>query len=193
MSNQRCTFIALALVALVASALACNPPDQMGPRSAPGTVTPYVPVTSQPTAPPGAEATELPPSATEIVPSPTATEAPLPTATPTSIPPTPVPALKPTVAPLDFAPPQYVDSWEKKGTTNKVVLKVEIVGGVPPFTVSHGPTVQGTTMNRVFYIEFEWASCKSAIVQSITVESSDGQKVKKDYFIPVANMPWCAP
>jgi hypothetical protein len=137
---------------------------------------------------------------------PAPTEAPPPTDTATPVPPTPIPptSVAPTVTPkptathtpeaggqLDFEPPQYVDSWEKQGDTNKVVLRVDIVGGVPPFTVSHGPTVQGTTSDRVYLIEFEWNSCKSAMVQSITVESSDGQKVKKDYFIPVALMPWC--
>jgi hypothetical protein len=212
MHNRRYPFVALALVTLVASALACKLPT---PTSESPTMTPYVPATASPQEPPSATPTSVPeatatdtplPAATDT-PPPAATDTPLPTPTPTPIPastlvpPTPVPTATPeptatptseaTVAPLDFQPPQYVDSWEKKGSTYKVALRVDIVGGVPPFTVSHGPTVQGTTMDRVFLIEFEWSSCKSAMVQSITVESSDGQKVHKDYFIPVANMPWC--
>jgi hypothetical protein len=121
-------------------------------------------------APPTDTATPAPPSAT---PEPAATN-------------TPEAAGK-----LDFEPPQYVESWEKKGDTNKVVLRVDIVGGAPPFTVSHGGNVDGTTSSRVYLIEFEWSACKSAMVQSITVKSSDGQEVKKDYYIPVSLMPWC--
>lgn len=200
MSNKHITFVVLALAILVASALACNPPTAAPIHS---TVTPYVPATAKPQdAPPGEstavpEATEAPPPTSEDAPA--ATDAPPPTDTlpppppPTAVPPTaPPPTAAPaTVGVLDFEPPQYVDSWEPKGSTNKVVLRIDIVGGVPPFTVSHGPTVQGTTSDRVFYIEFEWGSCKSAMVQSITVQSSDGQTVKKDYFIPVERMPWC--
>lgn len=204
-------YILIALVVLVASGLACNPPT---PVPVIPTVTPYVPATAEaqdaPTAesptdvPEATEATE-PPSPTEEE-SPPPTDAPPPTDTATPIPPTSVPptSVPPTATPkptatqtpeaggqLDFEPPQSVYDWEKVGDTNKVVLRVDIVGGAPPFTVSHGPTVQGTTSDRVYLIEFEWSSCKSAMVQSITVESSDGQKVKKDYFVPVALMPWC--
>jgi hypothetical protein len=212
--NKHFAYILLALAALGASILACSPPI---PRATFADMTPYVPTTPapqetqqlSPTDTPEATTEETSPPTLTDTPSPTATDTPtpaptdtpLPTATDTPLPPPPTVAPEPTatptpeatVAPLDFEPPQYVDSWEKKGSTNKVVLRVNIVGGEPPFTVSHGPTVQGTTMDRVFFIEFEWSSCKSAMVQSITVESSDGQKVKKDYYIPVANMPWCAP
>ncbi|MFN2271890.1 MAG: hypothetical protein ACK2US_13705 [Anaerolineae bacterium] len=195
MFNKHSTFIILALAILVAGALACNPPTAAPEHS---TVTPYVPATARSQdVPPGEstavpEATESPPPTSDDTPA--ATDTPLPTDTPspTTAPPTAAPPTAPaTVGTLDFEPPQSVHAWEPKGSTNKVVLKVEIVGGVPPFTVSHGPTVQGTTSNRVFFIEFEWSSCKSAMVQSITVSSSDGQTVKKDYFIPVERMPWC--
>jgi hypothetical protein len=212
--NRYLAYILLALAALGASILACSPPI---PRATLADVTPYVPTTPAPQETQQPSPTDVPEATTEETspptltdtpsptatdtPSPVPTDTPLPTATDTPLPPPPTVAPEPTVtptpeatvAPLDFEPPQYVDSWEKKGDTNKVVLRVNIVGGVPPFTVSHGPTVQGTTMDRVFLIEFEWSSCKSAMVQSITVESSDGQKVKKDYYIPVANMPWCTP
>jgi hypothetical protein len=109
------------------------------------------------------------------------------------VPPTepPAPTEPATVGALNFEPPQFIDSWEPQGSSNKVVLRVDIVGGVPPFTVSHGGNVDGTTSTRVYLIEFEWGSCKSAMVQSITVESSDGQSVKKDYYVPVERMPWC--
>jgi len=197
MFNKHSTFIILALAILVASALACNPPTAEPINS---TVTPYVPATAHSQdAPPGEstavpEATAAPPPTSEEAPA--ATDAPPPTDTPppppTKVPPTaPPPTAPATVGTLDFEPPQFIHAWEPKGSTNKVVLKVDIVGGVPPFTVSHGPTVQGTTSDRVFLIEFEWNSCKSAMVQSITVSSSDGQTIKKDYFIPVERMPWC--
>jgi len=211
MPNKRCTLVILALAALVASGLACNLPTPTAVTRP--TVTPYVPATTEPQDAPTSEsptdvpeATEPPPPTEEAAPSPMATEEPLSTSTstpipPTPIPPTPVPTLPPvptatptqpaTVETLDFEPPQYVHSWEPQGSTNKVVLKIDIVGGVPPFTVSHGANVDGTTSDRVYLIEFEWGSCKSAMVQSITVESSDGQKVKKDYYIPVDRMPWC--
>jgi len=200
-------WILIALVALVASSLACNPPT---PTIIHPTVTPYMPATAVPQdALPPESPTDVPEATEQPVPteegaSPTDASPPTDTATP--VPPTPVPpTLAPptatpqptatrtpeTTGPLDFEPPQGVESWEKKGDTNKVVLKVNIVGGVPPFTVSHGPTVQGTTSDRVFLIEFEWAACKSAMVQSITVESSDSQSVTHNYFIPVAAMPWC--
>lgn len=196
MLNKQSTFIILALVILVASALACNPPT---PPPAHSTVTPYVPATAKPQEAPPGESTEVP-GETEVPPTsedvPATTDTPLPTDTPPppTEPPTkpPAPTAPATVGTLNFEPPQFIDSWESKGSTNKVVLRVDIVGGVPPFTVSHGPTVQGTTSDRVFYIEFEWGSCKSAMVQSITVQSSDGQTIKKDYFIPVEQMPWCA-
>ncbi|MFL7794064.1 MAG: hypothetical protein AB8I69_18125 [Anaerolineae bacterium] len=200
MFNKHSTFIILALVILVASALACNPPT---PAPVHSTVTPYVPATAKPQDAPPEEATkepgatEVPPPTSEDVPTATdtpPTDTPSPTLPPTPAPPTapPEPTAPATVGTLNFEPPQFIDSWEPKGSSYKVVLRVDIVGGVPPFTVSHGPTVQGTTSNRVFYIEFEWGSCKSAMVQSITVESSDGQSIKKDYYIPVERMPWCA-
>jgi hypothetical protein len=208
MYKKHCILIAIALVALVASSLACNPPTPTFIRP---TVTPYVPATAEPQEAPSPEsptsvpeATEAPPPTEEEAPSPT--EAPPPTDTATPVPPTPIPptSVPPTATPqptatrtpetagpLDFEPPQSIESWEPKGATNEVVLKVNIVGGVPPFTVSHGGNVDGTTSDRVYLIKFEWNSCKSAMVQSITVESSDGQKVTKNYFIPVAAMPWC--
>lgn len=208
MLNERCTLVILALVVLVASGLACGLPTPMAVT--PPTVTPYVPATAEPQdAPTSGPPTDVPgatgaPSPTdEGVPSPTDEEAPPPPATDTPLPtdtsappppppPTEVPPTAPaTIETLYFEPPQFIHAWEPKGSTNKVVLKVDIVGGVPPFTVSHGPTVQGTTSDRVFFIEFEWSSCKSAMVQSITVESSDGQTYKDDYFIPVERMPWC--
>jgi outer membrane biosynthesis protein TonB len=214
MCKKHQILIAVALVALVASGLACGLPTPTVTTRP--TVTPYVPATAEPQDAPtpesptdvpeateAVEATEPPPPTEEEAPPPTDT--PQPSDTPTPAPPTPVPptsapsaTLEPTAthtpetaAPLDFEPPQYVDSWEKKGDTNTVALRVNIVGGAPPFTISHGPTIQGTTSDRTYLIEFDWSSCKSAMVQSITVESSDGQTVKKDYFIPVELMPWC--
>ena len=209
MLNRRYTPMVLAFVVLIVGILACGPPTPTVPQPLvpPPTVTPYVPPTppSQPTTQPTTEAPpqETPPSdqpaATDTVPPPTDTLPPPPppppaTAEPTNTPePTATETPTQTVSegPLNFDPPQHICDWEKQGDTNKVVLCIDIRGGTPPFTISHGPTVQGETSDRSYRIEFEWGSCKSAMVQSITVESSDGQKVKKDYFISVDNMPWC--
>jgi outer membrane biosynthesis protein TonB len=214
MLNRRYTLIGLALVVLIAGVLACGPPTPTAPQPLipPPTVTPYVPPTPPPpqeTPPPPTEAPpqETPPSeqpaATETVPPPPPADTVPPPPPPSAPPPataaptnTPEPTATPTQqageGPLDFDPPQYVCDWEKKGDDKvEVVLCINIRGGTPPFTISHGPTVQGTTSDRAYSFGFEWGSCKSAMVQSITVESSDGQKVKRDYYIPVDNMPWC--
>jgi parallel beta-helix repeat protein len=130
-----------------------------------------------------------------------ATPTPTSTSTPKAQAPTPSGATpKPTATatqapivsqgPLDFEPPTVVYDWSKQGGIVQVVLRVAITGGAPPFTVSHGPTVQGQTMGREYFLEFEWSSC-TPIVQSITVESADGQSVRKDYFVPVSRQPWC--
>jgi hypothetical protein len=82
-----------------------------------------------------------------------------------------------------------VYSWEKQEDGVRVVLEVIIIGGAPPFTVSHGPNVHGTTTGRTYYLDFDWGCGNMA--QSITVESSDGQKAKKDYWIGTDQQPWC--
>jgi hypothetical protein len=137
------------------------------------------------------------PTLTLIPPTPTATRAATPhpaTATPGGgvIVPTRTPTRIPSEGALDFEPPLEVYHWSKIGDTVRVVLRVAITGGTPPFTISHGPTVHGQTKGREYFLDFEWSSCKSPMAQSITVESADGQRVKKDYYIPVDRQPWCA-
>jgi hypothetical protein len=191
MSNKRHILIALAIVALITSILACNPPDQTGPKPAPDTVTPYVPATAQsqdvpgaPTTAPGeGEPTETPgePTATFTPSPPPPTSTPAPTATPTP----PV-----SEGPLDFEEPRWVHDWRPREGGVTVVLKIKIVGGAPPFTVKHEGNVVGKTMDREFTFEFAWSGCK-AIARNITVESADGQSKSKDYWLDRSVMPWC--
>ena len=219
MLKRHLSFAILALVVLVASILACSPPTPTTtavPQAPPPTVTPYVPATLPPepppedTAPPPTEApteTLEPPTEEATLgptpdPQPEATVTPEPTDAPTPTPttkPVPQPTAKPTSTPtptqgvsegpLDFEPPRWVYSWEKQEDGVRVVLEVIIIGGAPPFTVSHGPNVHGTTTGRTYYLDFDWGCGNMA--QSITVESSDGQKVKKDYWIGTDQQPWC--
>jgi hypothetical protein len=202
MKKRSCSYMLLAVTVLIVSGLACAVPTPL--TTQPLDPTPFIPTSpsSDATQPPPTDAVPADPTAPETTeaPLPTDTEPPAPTATdapppppPATTTPKPTETTEATLPPLNFEPPTGVDSWEDKGGgTYNVVLRVDIVGGVPPFTVSHGPTVQGTTEDRVYLIKFDWGSCKSAMVQSITVASSDGQEIKKNYFIAVANMPWCA-
>lgn len=195
MSDRRYAFVLLASAALVASVLACNPPNSTSaPQPPPATVTPYVPATasSQETQPPPATIPPqaASPEATSPSETPAATDTPQPTNTPR-----PAATAKPTqpvsAGPLDFDPPTWIHSWEPLADGGvKAVIRIIIVGGAPPFTISHGPSVVGQTMQREYLIEFIRHGC-SGIPQSITVESADGQSVKKDYWIGADQQPWC--
>lgn len=206
--NRRYSLMYLAFIGLVASVLACNAPTPTAPapQAPPPTVTPYIPATSPSQETPPPPATEAPPEATlpsappevtDAAPTSTpeaATESPPPAPAATNTP-TPTATLTPTIpvstGPLDFEAPYSIYSWEPlPGGQNKVVIRIPITGGAPPFTVSHGPNVDGQTMEREYFIEFSWGGC-SGIVQSITVESADGQSVKKDYWIGTEYQPWC--
>jgi hypothetical protein len=193
MSNKRYTLIALAVVALIVSILACNPPATTEPKSA-NTVTPYVPATAKPQEapsepPPTDTPSESAPTSTPTGPTDTPTPS-LPPATSTSAP-TAIPTKPVSEGPLDFEEPRWVHDWRpKEGGGVIVVLKIKIIGGAPPFTVKHEGNVVGTTWDREFTFEFPWAGCK-AIARNITVQSADGQSKSHDYYLNKDVMPWC--
>jgi hypothetical protein len=85
-----------------------------------------------------------------------------------------------------------VYSWEGQADGSvKIVLKITITGGAPPFTISHGGSLDGQTSEREYFIQFVRQGC-AGIPQNITVQSADGQTVSKDYWIGVEQQPWCA-
>jgi len=81
--------------------------------------------------------------------------------------------------------------WERLPDGNvKVVVKVEITGGAPPFTIKHDGVVVGTTWERLFLVDFLHLGC-SGIGHTITVESADGQSVTHDYWLHMDRLDWC--
>jgi hypothetical protein len=203
MQKKHWVLILIALAALVASSLACNPPT---PTSDP-TVTPYAPATAEPqdaptAEPPTAEPPTSEPQATEE-PAPTEEEAPPPTNTPppptdtvTPVPPTSAPTATPeptaTATPEVAAEPlEIVDKgyeildWEALPDSKEWEGHVEITfrGGVPPYTSSVGhrdPQAENVH-------EFRYAACKGAPVRA-DVWSADGQHAFRDLWIEA---PWC--
>jgi len=184
MTHTRVSFT-IALVSLAVAALACNVPTPTASLGPPPTVTPYVadtlPAETAPAMPTGTQ----PLPATEI-PEATATPSPTPQPTPTS---TPRPVSE---GPLDFAPPTWVHSWEAQADGSvKIVLKITITGGAPPFTVSHEHNVVGQTWAREYSLTLFRSGC-AGIAYNITVQSADGQTVSKDYWIGIEQQPWCS-
>jgi hypothetical protein len=92
---------------------------------------------------------------------------------------------------LDFKEPTWVHEWTKLPDGKiKVVVKVEITGGAPPFTIKHDGNVVGKTWERLYLVDFVAEGC-SGLAHSITVESADGQSVTHDYWLPRAELGWC--
>jgi hypothetical protein len=87
--------------------------------------------------------------------------------------------------PLDFPKPTQLDAWEKAGGgLYQCTIVVRIQGGTPPFTIYHDATLKGTAEEREYPVIFE---SRGPIIGSITVESADGQSVKREFFIEA---PW---
>lgn len=171
--------ILLACVVLIIGALACNLPRATPGQNQLPTVTPFIPLAATPTSEPSPTATAAPPTET---PTPTPTLTPTPTATPKPV----------SQGPLDFVPPTWVHAWEELPDGGiRIVLKITITGGAPPFTILHGGGVDGQTWEREYYIDFIRYGCAS-IPQNITVQSADGQRVSKDYWIGLDQQPWCS-
>lgn len=180
----------LAFVGLVASVLACNAPTPTQVPSLVGTPDAASPVPAQET--PLPSPTQVSPEATPTTALPTATET-APTETPlVTKPPTPsagrpTPAPPVSTGPLGFAIPGRLDNWQpldNGGYEATIILR--ITGGAPPYTVHHDLDVFVTEETDPAII-FEAQGC-SALVHTIIVESTDGQSVTHDYWIPV---PWC--
>jgi hypothetical protein len=191
MANKRCILRFLILVVTATAISACSSAGQVSPtEGAPPTVTPVAPeATSPPTemsAPPPTntpEPTDEPTSGPTDTPEPTPTETPEPTSTPRPRP--------RSAGPLDFVQPEWVYMWERQPDGNvKVVVKVEISGGAPPFTIKHDGAAVGTTWERLYLLDFLHLGC-TGIAHTITVESGDGQSVTHDYWLNVDRMDWC--
>jgi hypothetical protein len=174
--------MALAIVGLVVSILACNAPTATPPAPSPS-VVPDTPTTSPTQASPEATPTPVPPATTEAA----ATETTTPTET--ALPPetTPRPTPPASTGPLDFAVPARLDSWRSlPNGAQEATIILHITGGAPPYTIHHDLDVF-TTWEADPAIVFEAQGC-SALVHTIIVESADGQSVTKEYYIPA---PWC--
>ena len=192
MKNKQKPSIYLALIVLAAAILACNAPASttLAPQPSP-TVTVHVPPASPPQETPSPPPPESPPEETPTLPE--ATETPTdtpPSPTPTTPPATPTPTPPISEGPLDFEEPQWVYSWEPlEEGENRVVVMIRIIGGAPPFTVTHEHEIAGETWEREFYIEFLRRGC-SGIAYGIVVESADGQSVEKGYWLGTGQQPW---
>jgi hypothetical protein len=198
MSNKRYVWIVLGVATLVVSALACNPPGATRPKPPLDTVTPYALATAQPQdAPTSAPPTDAPsesvptdaPSAPTDTPN-APTETPTPPATSTSAPTrTPTPPVS--EGPLDFEEPRWVQAWEPRAEGGVLVtVKVQIIGGAPPFMVYLDGGRHGESAAREYLLDFPSAGC-GQIVHTITVESADGQSKTDDFWLGGDLLPWC--
>lgn len=87
--------------------------------------------------------------------------------------------------PLSFAEPTRLDGWEDAEGGKRVTIRLQITGGLPPFTIRHeGERFE--TDARDYALRFVVDRC--AILGTIRVESADGQAVSHDYWI---SAPWC--
>lgn len=203
--NERHLLVYLAFLALVASILACNAPEQVTPvpQSPPPTMTPYVPVTlspqetmsSPPTEPPQETVPPPPtkpptePPTETLLPTPTQWFPPTYTPTPevTRLTVTPILTTPVSTGPLDFIEPETLDHWQHLSDGEyecKIILR--ITGGAPPYTVHHDLDVFTTSESNPTLV-FTARGC-NGIMHNIIVESADGQSVKHDYWI---SPPWC--
>jgi hypothetical protein len=189
MTNKRCVFVVLVLVVTAMTLSACFLPPPASPTEEPvPTATSQPPATSPPTSAPlptdTPEPTDTPPPEPTIAP----TQMPTTTSEPTL---TPLPRPPKSEGPLDFKEPTWIHEWTKLPDGNvKVVVKVEITGGAPPFTVYHDGALVGKTWERECLVEFLKLGCSGA-AHTITVESADGQSLTKDYWIDKDMMEWC--
>ncbi len=182
MRHRRRKSMALAIVGLVVSTLACNAPTATPSTPVPSAV-PDTPTTSPTQASPEATPTPVPPATTEAA----ATETSTPTETTVPSNTTPRPTPPASTGPLDFDAPTRLDSWRSlPNGAQEATIILRITGGAPPYTVHHDLDVF-TTWETDPAIVFEAQGC-SALVHTIVVESADGQSVTRDYWIAV---PWC--
>lgn len=183
MRNERHASMLLACVGLVASVLACNAPTPTQVPSLVGTPDAASPVPAQET--PLPSATQVPPDATPTQAAPTETPSGTMPPTPSAARPTPAPPVS--TGPLDFVVPGRLDAWQPLDNGGyEATIILNITGGAPPYTIHHDLDVFVTEETDPAIV-FEAQGC-SALVHTIIVESTDGQSVTHDYWIPV---PWC--
>jgi hypothetical protein len=87
--------------------------------------------------------------------------------------------------PLEFPTPERLDAWEATEGGYRATIVVHISGGSAPFVVQHDLDVFMTSQ-RDYALVFMAAGC--TLNHTIRVDSSDGQSVSHDYWIPA---PWC--
>jgi hypothetical protein len=195
MLTKRHTLIFIAAISLLASVLACNPPEPTGPKPAPDTVTPYVPATARPQDAPSPESSDTPSEgAPTDVPADSA-DTPTETFTPPPATSTPAPTKTPTPpvseGPLDFEEPRWVHAWERReGGGVWVTVKVKIIGGAPPLTIYFDGGPHDETTERDYLLKFPAEGC-GQIVHTITVESADGQSKTDDFWLGGELLLWC--
>ncbi|MBN1979823.1 MAG: hypothetical protein JW918_20710 [Anaerolineae bacterium] len=189
MQNERHVVIFFAVVVLIVSILACNAPQTPTPNRPPDTVTPYPPATARPQDAPTSEPSESVPTEPSIEPTETPTPtltSPTSTSAPTSTPTPPV-----SEGPLDFEEPRWVHAWRPREEGSVwVTVKVQIIGGAPPFTIYLDGTFHGTSTERLYLLEFPASGC-GQIVHSITVKSADGDSKTKDFWLGGDLLLWC--
>jgi hypothetical protein len=194
MLTKRHTLIVIAAISLLASVLACNPPEPTGPKPAPDTVTPYVPATAQSQDAPSPESPDTPGESAPTD-APADSDTPTETFTPPPATSTPAPTKTPTPpvseGPLDFEEPRWVHAWERReGGGVWVTVKVKIIGGAPPFTISIDSGFHDETTERNYLLKFPAEGC-GQIVHTITVESADGQSKTDDFWLGGELLLWC--
>jgi len=178
----------LALIALVASVLACNAPTPTAtdPQAPFPTATPHplptlppqktVPPSETPAeATPTSESPEATETATAKAPPPTATQ-PSPTSTPTSTPTQPSPGgplviLDPGFEIADWNPLDETGEWEGH-------LRAIFTGGVPPYTFA----LENQDQQSENYLYIRWRKCLDAPL-TIRVWSADGQETHKGIWV----------
>jgi hypothetical protein len=165
MKNKHHVLVFLAVVTLILSILACNAPQTPTPNRPPDTVTPYSPATAQSQDAPTTEPSERAPT---LTPTPPVSE-----------------------GPLDFEEPRWVHAWRpREGGGVWVTVKVQIIGGAPPFTISFDGSFHGTSTERLYLLEFSASGC-GQIVHNITVESADGDSKTRDFWLGGDLLLWC--
>lgn len=195
MLTKRHTLIVIAAISLLASILACNPPEPTGPKPAPDTVTPYVPATARPQDGPSPESSDAPSESAPTDAPADSTDTPTETFTPPPATSTPAPTKTPTPpvseGPLDFEEPRWVHAWERReGGGVWVTVKVKIIGGAPPFAIYFDGGFHDESSVREYLLKFPAEGC-GQIVHNITVESADGQSKTDDFWLGGDLLLWC--
>ena len=168
--NERHLLLYLAFLALVASILACNAPEQVTPvpQSPPPTMTPYVPVTLSPqetmssppteppqeTVPPPPTKPPIEPPTETLLPTPTQWFPPTYTPTPevTWLTVTPILTTPVSTGPLDFLEPETLDHWQHLSDGEyecKLSCTSQVAHTLTPFTTIWMSSLPGRATRRL--------------------------------------------